>query len=525
MGEVKIKSGNLFDKNNATVIGSYIASETGIITYSTTAKSVVIPCQANTTYSVSKTKGTRFAVGCYDSNPSNGDTATNWTSDHAATSITIATTANSQYLVVFFYYAPSETDTYEQVLATLMLNLGSTALPYQPYFLNKPAHQFVNGQWVDIPTHHYTNGRWQGELTSQSPLEFKATGQSLLDWRVDGKTSENLFDINGEHISVSRNGIKCFIVDDGKLIVQIISPGHTTQISYPNNFYNPAVYTVSAKLTGELTSIRFLSTSPFPGGTYNATYKAYFKSMTLNDGIYTITVSPTETTTIGFVVAGADDAQNPGTVEDIQILSGTYTSSTIPPYEPYGNGVGDWDETTQRYKIPIVVEGENLFNPETSTSVYLDVRGVEHPSEKSLTSAYISVNANTMYTLGLTGDTDSINNLAYCFYNSNKEFISSGTYVPSANGNIVNLLTPNDCAYFRFTYNHLRELVEFVEGSYTTLPPYSTTTNLYTDHQLMDGDSIDYATDQTAIPIVTGNNTLTVDAAVQPSKVFVKFEG
>lgn len=124
---------NLFDKDNATVIGSYIASETGVLTYSTTAKSVVIPCQANTTYTLSKTKGTRFTVGSYDSNPSNGDTATNWTADHAATSITITTTANSQYLVVFFYYTPSETETYEQVLATLMMNTGSTAKPYEPY--------------------------------------------------------------------------------------------------------------------------------------------------------------------------------------------------------------------------------------------------------------------------------------------------------------------------------------------------------------------------------------------------------
>lgn len=161
-------------------------------------------------------------------------------------------------------------------------------------------------------------------------------------------------------------------------------------------------------MTGELTDVRLLSTSPFPGGTYNATYKAYFKPMTLNDGIYTITFSPTETTTIGFAVVGADNARNPGTVEDIQILEGTYTSSTIPPYEPYG-GVGDWDETEQKYVVPVTVNG--------------------------------------------------------------------------------------------------------------------TTTNIFTDHQLMDGDSIDYATDQTAIPIAIGNNTLTVDTAVQPKSVFVKFEG
>lgn len=253
---------------------------------------------------------------------------------------------------------------------------SETIPEYQPYFLNRPAHRYTNGQWVDIPTHHFINNRWQGELTSQSPLKFWADGE-MLDWRIEGASG----------------------------------------------------------------------------------------------------------------------------------------------------GVGDWDETEQKYKIPVRVEGENLFDTETSTSVYIDTRGNEHPSEKSLTSAYISVNANTMYTLGLTGDTDSKSATAYCFYDSNKEWISGSTYVPSANGNTIRLLTPNDCAYFRFTYNHLRELVEFVEGSYTTLPPYSTTTNIYTDHQLLDGDSIDYATTETQIPIATGNNILTVDTAVQPSKVFIKFEG
>jgi hypothetical protein len=92
----------------------------------------------------------------------------------------------------------------------------------------------------------------------------------------------------------------------------------------------------------------------------------------------------------------------------VQILKGTYTTSTIPPYEPYG-GVGDWDETEQKYVIPVTVGG--------------------------------------------------------------------------------------------------------------------VTTNLYTDAQLMDGDSLYYTTDQTSIPITPGDNTLTVGTAVQPSKVFVKFEG
>lgn len=58
---------------------------------------------------------------------------------------------------------------------------------------NRPAHQFINGEWIDIPTHHFINGEWQGELTSQSPLKFRADGE-MLDWRIEGKTSQNLFD-------------------------------------------------------------------------------------------------------------------------------------------------------------------------------------------------------------------------------------------------------------------------------------------------------------------------------------------
>lgn len=68
----------------------------------------------------------------------------------------------------------------------VMLNEGNTALPYQPYFLNLPSHKKTSTGWKDIPTHKMTTTGWQGELTSQSPLEFRATGQSLLDWRVDG---------------------------------------------------------------------------------------------------------------------------------------------------------------------------------------------------------------------------------------------------------------------------------------------------------------------------------------------------
>lgn len=677
-------------------------------------------------------------------------------------------------------------------LRNFMLNEGSTALPYQPYFLTLPAHQYVNGQWVDIPTHHYTNGRWQGELTSQSPLKFRADGE-MLDWRIEGATNpEPETIVYGFHVDPSiqdpSNAVTyledavgmtpasmgstsfnsgswadaffipnpCMVRYDGTVDYYLDpadyskrADGTASDIADPNyagnammewgliwykfdtenleegevNFYVsnkqvddsyhcwcnydadgniiPHFYTAIYNGTGtdKLRSISGVQLTP-TNGSGNATgqqeisramanntttktewyidvladrelinmllvligkslncqavfgrgldtggqaAKEAYVTGTLDDkGLFwgvtgngnnavkvfgmenywgcvwhrvagmvsvhdattnsntvkiKLTHSTVDGTTVngfnstgnGYIDTGVEVATDVGVyIRKMKYFDKGYTpllttggSSTTyysdytyvnyvgtyyllaggnsgnglnagpfyfnlhngfsrsywdiaaclslkprakVPYNPH-NGVGDWDETAQKYKIPVTVRGKNLFNSETVTPVYLDVRGIEHPSEKSLTSDYISVKANTRYTLGETGDIDSINDAAYCFYNSSKELLSSGTYTQSARGNIVKLLTPNDCAYFRFTYNHLRELVEFVEGSYKTLPPYSTTTNLYTDHQLMNGDSIDYATTETTIPIATGNNTLTVDTAVQPSKVFVKFEG
>lgn len=383
-----------------------------------------------------------------------------------------------------------------------------------PDWDNKPAHKFTNGEWKDIPTHHFINNRWQGELTSQSPLKFRADGE-MLDWRIEGRTSGNLYPILIGEDTWNNINDTTHSNNNGELVV-VMGTVENSGVYSPSD---SAIRTVHKGLSTYSWSVEIKADSPANlvigfenDGVKYVNITSEYQKLTFNNQSF---ISDR-----AFVMYNRTGVTRTVYLRNFMLNEG----STALPYEPYG-GVGDWDEEEQKYRIPVRVESENLFNSETSTSVYLDVRGVEHPTKKSLTSDYISVNANTGYTLGQAGDIDSINDAAYCFYNSNKEFISSGTYTPSARGNIIRLLTPNDCAYFRFSYNHLRELVEFVEGQYDTLPPYSTTTTLYTDHQLMDGDSIDFSTTETTIPLATGNNTLTVDTAVKPSKVFVKFEG
>ena len=53
----------------------------------------------------------------------------------------------------------------------------------------------------------------------------------------------------------------------------------------------------------------------------------------------------------------------------------------------------------------------------------------------------------------------------------------------------------------------------------------NTTTNIYIDSPLDDGDSIDYTTSQVDIPTVDGANNLICDTTVQPSKVSLTYTG
>ena len=295
---------------------------------------------------------------------------------------------------------------------------SETIPEYQPYFLNRPAHQVTNGQWVDIPTHHYTNGRWQGELTSQSPLKFRADGE-MLDWRVEGKTSQNLFDI-GKNVNDYERTYQMISVDGSLISMKLEGSGMTFHYRTHNitTTGTVTIYCKGSKAKPQLfvrlrsmDDTKWLTNSDvtISGMAYNSVYNGWF-SYAMDDTFIKTIIIPeclywnmgvgfnSTAGTIGEIV----------TISNPMVISGTYTASTLPPYEPYG-GVGDYDETAQRYKIPVNVNG--------------------------------------------------------------------------------------------------------------------VTTNLFTDHQLMEGDSIDYTTDQTSIPLATGNNVLTVDTAVQPKSVFVKFEG
>lgn len=128
---------NLFDKDNANIINTYIAgSGNGVLPSDGGAenKCVYIPCKQNTTYTIQKMIGKRFGVAYTYETPAQGIMAYNKTVDNNVVSITITTDSSAKYLVVYLRNGNASGEiTLQQALDSLQIEKGSTATDYEPY--------------------------------------------------------------------------------------------------------------------------------------------------------------------------------------------------------------------------------------------------------------------------------------------------------------------------------------------------------------------------------------------------------
>ena len=120
-------SKNLFNKNGGNKLSAYIPSGTGAIQSNASAVTIYCQCEPNTTYTIKKGTSDRFIIGTTATTPAIGVECTFIVRDDSATTKTITTGNNARYLCV--YYSSSS----ENIDSSIMINEGSTALPYEPY--------------------------------------------------------------------------------------------------------------------------------------------------------------------------------------------------------------------------------------------------------------------------------------------------------------------------------------------------------------------------------------------------------
>lgn len=656
MGEIRVKSENLFDISSD--IHGYINSSGNFVPNNgyTATDYIEIPPNARTLYCSAITKSGQpvypgLHVAVYDENK----TLLTYDMDYNKSKISISVDIS----LGKYFRADVCSEDYTECMVSF------ENVPYQPYFLTLPAHEKTADGWKDIPTHTMTANGWQGELTSQSPLEFKATGQSLLDWRIDGRTSGNLFDIGVNNLDYDGQATSSLTVDGSTVYMTVLSGGltfayRTKPIITKGLHYIKATTSYSSNLASRIflklrsaDDTKWLTNSDtsITGWTYNAVYNGWFQ--VFND----VETSFTIPDICGYWLFGIGFGSNPSIVGTQQSFSNIMLNagSTALPYEPYG-GVGERTEnylpspsaeTKSQSGVTIACDGKggytiqreggysgavtllfdvpettipnnsnaklSIFNSDSagvSIEFYYNDTRIDYWSLTSsnrvvaigsfanktinkvgfnvaTTSQFSAITATPQITditedlyipygykipanvrggnlyssaweqgfwaysdgAALDGDSKYVRTTKMlCKGNTKYEFVCSlpdgskdyGFVFWDANGNFIGDTHSSDVQNTPVKYSTTSpanarimavNIARYSDGERHPADILSFDlyelheTNLYTDAQLMDGDSLDYTTDQTAIPITQGDNTLTVGTQVQPSKVFVKFEG
>ena len=219
-------------------------------------------------------------------------------------------------------------------------------------------------------------------------------------------------------------------------------------------------------------------------------------------------------------------------------------SKSIIDYTIYGasGGVGEYDETSGKYKIPITLSGKNLFDVSKITG---GIGVVEYNGVQCFKYADVAANKygtftytdafkeNTRYTFAIkVYDEDANKSTAIKF-----TYTDGTTYsLQIAKMNTVYKYTTTAGKTLQsFTNTHSWGINRYIDLTATQLEegtsstecePYHEpiTTNIYLGEPLSEGQSINYKKDRLpTLPTVKGTSILNADTTIQPSNAEVTY--
>lgn len=217
------------------------------------------------------------------------------------------------------------------------------------------------------------------------------------------------------------------------------------------------------------------------------------------------------------------------TAEGYPLTVYSCANTNLKDYTIYGNtgGVGDKFEPYNKYKIPITVTGKNLFDIDT----FLALNGNLTYYSKNENGELVQVKGDfrdisdisTITTLPAGTYTLSISNTDVSSFYIIINGKSNGT------GKASFTLTKASDIGLKF-YERAETILGYIQielgSSATAYEPYHepVTTNIYRDAQLVQGESINYKSDN--LPDITlekGTNTITANTEVKPSSIKIKY--
>lgn len=203
---------NLFDKDNANIINNYALTPDGFYS-ETNDQTLWIPCESNTTYTISKVASERLRAATTRSIPTSYPSIYQYINASDTTNITITTDSEAKYLCIF-YKRYSDTLTSQQILDTLQIEQNSQATDYEPYgeqwYIKKNIGKVVldgSEAWSHraFPDNSY--------LSIKMTLNVGASGGFC-----DKFISNNNYDIVKEHMTISKQWEQlCFAILKSRL--------------------------------------------------------------------------------------------------------------------------------------------------------------------------------------------------------------------------------------------------------------------------------------------------------------------
>lgn len=192
---------NLFDKDNVNKLNA--VPDVSSIVANFSGKSFYIKVKSNTTYTVSrKIIGSRFVVGTTANLPAAGETIIDRKVNNEGSSITLTTSKNVNYLVVYYLYNSSENE--EEILDNIKIEKGSVATPWsadrtgsaemdvanENLFNKNNTNNFLNGLGPD------NSGKIQAVSTNTSGSNYIVTiivpclpnSTYIISRYIEGKT-------------------------------------------------------------------------------------------------------------------------------------------------------------------------------------------------------------------------------------------------------------------------------------------------------------------------------------------------
>lgn len=138
---------NLFDKDNVNKLNA--VPDVSSIVANSSGKSFYIKVKSDTAYTISrKIVGSRFVVGTTANLPALGETIIDRKVNNEGSSITLTTSKNVNYLVVYYLYNRSENE--EEILDNIKIEKGSVATPYSSYGMGSAEVDVVNKTLLNI---------------------------------------------------------------------------------------------------------------------------------------------------------------------------------------------------------------------------------------------------------------------------------------------------------------------------------------------------------------------------------------